>query len=436
MAPSQKRILSVAFPTALVVLSVLYFTVWRKDAAAFALGKTTVERGDVQATVKTRGPLNPVTVVDVGSQVSGLVSALHTDFNSHVKQGQLLAELDQDPFLMRMKQAEADLNMARAALAKAEVRVRNLESQYKRATALFDKAMVSIEEKETVQADYLSSKADLAAARSRLVQSEAQLEAAKVDLSYTAIKSPIDGVVIKRAVNVGQTVAARFEAPVLFQIADDLTHMRVECKIRESDIGLVKKGQLATFFVDAYPGVPFKGIISQVRYASEQVQNVVSYTTVADVDNSDLRLLPGMTANVTIDVGSARGVLLVPNAALRFIPPSDLAEMTEVDWNGETAVRGVSQEEQDYPVDPRASRPVRYERGEMIRSLWVQEPDGGIRLNLIRTGLTDTTRTEVREVVKGKLQEGDVVIISAKTPETVEAARQALRNMRGFGRRR
>jgi HlyD family secretion protein len=436
MVPSKKRILSVAFPTALALLGVLYFSVWRKDAAGFTLGKTIVERGDVQATVKTRGPLNPVTVVDVGSQVSGLVSALHADFNSFVKRGQPLAELDQDPFLMRVKQAEAELKMARAALAKAEVNVRNLESQYKRATALFDKAMVSTEEKETVQADYFSSKADLAAAQSRLLQSEAQLEAAKVDLSYTVIKSPIDGVVIKRAINVGQTVAARFEAPVLFQIADDLTHMRVECKIRESDIGLVRGGQSVTFFVDAYPGVPFKGVISQVRYASEQIQNVVSYTTVADVENPDLRLLPGMTANVTIDVGSAHGVLLVPNAALRFIPPSDLAEMTDVDWSGETVVRGGPQEEEDYPGAPGGSRRVRYERGEMVRSLWIQEPDGGIRLLLIRPGLTDTTRTEVRQVLKGELREGDVVIISAKTPETVEAARMALRNMRGFRRGR
>lgn len=435
MAPSKKRILSVAFPTALAILGVLYFTAWRKEAAGFALGKSTVERGDVQATVKTRGPLNPVTVIDVGSQVSGLVSALHADFNSFVKRGQVLAELDQDPFLMRVKQAEADLKIARASLAKAEVSVRNLESQYKRATALFNKALVSTEERETVQADYLSSKADLAAAQSRLLQSEAQLEAAKVDLSYTLIKSPIDGVVIKRAINVGQTVAARFEAPVLFQIADDLTHMRVECKIRELDIGLVRRGQDVTFFVDAYPGVPFKGVISQVRYASEQVQNVVSYTTVADVENSDRRLLPGMTANVTIDVGSAHGVLLVPNAALRFIPPSDLAEMTGVDWNGETAVRGGPQEEQDYPGAAGGSRGVRYERGNMIRSLWVQEPGGGIRLLLVRPGLTDTTRTEVREVVKGELREGDVVIISARTPETVEAARIALRNIRGFGRR-
>jgi HlyD family secretion protein len=437
MSRTKKRLISFAVSAALVLVAILYFTVRRNEAAGFTLDIKPVVRGDVQATVKTRGILNPVTVVDVGSQISGLVSALYADYNSFVKQGQLLAELDQAPYEMRLKQSEADLKIARASLAKAKVNVENLQSQYERAKTLFDKALISIEEKETAQSSYLSAKADLAAAQSRLIQTEAQVESAKVDLSYTVIKSPIDGVVIKRAVNVGQTVAARFEAPVLFQIADDLTHMRVECKIREADIGMVRKGQAVTFFVDAYPGVPFNGIINQVRYASEQVQNVVTYTTIVEVDNSDLRLLPGMTANVTIDVGSAQNVLLVPTPALRFIPPPDLAAMIHVDWNGEANFYSVPEEDQQDTGNSRqnVSR-VRYERGEMIRSLWIENKSGGIRLVLVRPGLTDTINTQVVATVKGELKEGDRVVVWARTPETEKAIHDAIRNrmMRRFRR--
>jgi HlyD family secretion protein len=408
MSRSKKRFISLSVSVVLVLVTILYFTVRRNEAAGFALDKKPVERGDVQATVKTRGLLNPVTVVDVGSQISGLVSALYADFNSNVKQGQLLAELDQIPYQMRLKQAEADLKIARASLAKAQVNVENLKSQYERAQSLFDKSLVSIEEKETVQSSYLSAKADLAAAQSRLIQTEAQVESSKVDLSYTVIKSPIDGV-----------------------------HMRVECKIREADIGMVRKGQSVTFSVDAYPGVAFQGIISQVRYASEQVQNVVTYTTIVEVDNSDLRLLPGMTANVTIDVGAAHDVLLVPTAALRFIPPPDLTAMIKVDWNGEADFYKVPDDEQpDTGNSPRNVSRVRYERGEMIRSLWVENKDGGIRLVLVRPGLTDTINTQIVGTVKGELQEGDTVVVWARTPETEKAIHDAIRNrmMRRFRR--
>jgi HlyD family secretion protein len=200
---------------------------------------------------------------------------------------------------------------------------------------------------------------------------------------------------------------------------------------------MVRKGQAVTFFVDAYPGVPFNGIINQVRYASEQVQNVVTYTTIVEVDNSDLRLLPGMTANVTIDVGSAQNVLLVPTPALRFIPPPDLAAMIHVDWNGEANFYSVPEEDQQDTGNSRqnVSR-VRYERGEMIRSLWIENKSGGIRLVLVRPGLTDTINTQVVATVKGELKEGDRVVVWARTPETEKAIHDAIRNrmMRRFRR--
>jgi HlyD family secretion protein len=430
MTSSKKSLTSFLVPLALVLAAVLYFTVFRNDAAGIVLEKKTVERGDVRATVETTGTLNPVTVVDVGSQVSGLVSLLHADFNSVVKKGQILAELDQAPFLQRVRQAEASLKNAQAAVVKAKVQYDNVEAQNERAKVLFGKDLISVEEKETVRAQFLEAKAGLVAARSGLRQAKSQLEAAKVDLSYTVIKSPIDGVVINRAVNVGQTVAARFEAPVLFQIADDLTKMRVECPIRESRIGMVRRGQPATFFVDAYPGVAFRGVVSQVRFGAEQVQNVVRYTTVVDVDNSDLRLLPGMTANVDIDVGTARNVLLVPNAALRFVPPSDLSSHIDVDWapggEGQPGLRthGPNAGAEEEPGAEAGS-----EEDVSLRSLWVEEPGGGIRRVLIRPGLTNTSQTEVKDVVSGELHEGDAVIIWAKTPETDKPYQPSRRDM-------
>jgi len=421
----RKRILSVGFAAALIIFCVIYLTVLQKDVSGISLGKQTAERGDIQATVLTTGTLNPVTVVDIGSQVSGLVTALYADFNSHVEKGQALARLDPEPFEVRVKQAEASNRGAQADLEKAKINYDNAESKYERAKVLFDKALISIEEKETVESQYLSAKADVVSARSRLVQSKSALDSAKVDLSYTVIESPISGVVINRAINVGQTVAARFAAPTLFQIADDLTKMRVECNIREANIGMVRQGQEVEFTVDAYPGLPFNGRVSQVRFAPEQVQNVVSYITVVDVDNPDMKLLPGMTANITIAVGQAQDVLLVPNAALRFVPPSDLGLKLE-SGPGDAAEAGGPRAGGDLLPDGLTSE--QWNAG--LRSVWVREANGPLRMVLVRTGLTDTAKTEIRAVVQGELHEGDTVVTWAKTPES-ERLRKASSMRRG-----
>ena len=420
----RKKFVSIGFAASLIVFCVIYFTVLQKDVSGISLGKQTVERGDIGATVMTTGTLNPVTVVDIGSQVSGLVTALYADFNSRVNKGQVLAELDQTPFKVRVQQAEASLRSAEADLEKAKVSIDNAESKNERAKVLFDKSLISIEEKETVETQYLSAKADLVSARSRLVQAKAALESAKVDLSYTVIRSPISGVVINRAINVGQTVAARFEAPTLFQIADDLTKMRVECNIREANIGLVRQGQNVEFTVDAYPGTPFEGKVSQVRFAPEQVQNVVSYITVVDVENPDLKLLPGMTATITIGVGEAHDVLLVPNAALRFVPPSDIGLYLDSGNNPGERASGPNAGE----LLPDGLTNEQWNEG--LRSVWVQDRNRRLRLVLVKTGLTDTAKTEIREVVKGQLRAGDTVITWAKTPES-ELERKASSMRRG-----
>jgi HlyD family secretion protein len=430
MALSKKSIFSILFPVLLCLVAVLYFTAMRNDAAAVVLEKKPAQTGDIQATVTATGTLNPVTLVDVGTQVSGRISAIDVDFNEVVKRGQVLAEIDQRPFLMKVRQAEAELKIAQAALEKARAQLDTAENQYERGTALFEKSLISVEEKEALEAAYLGAKADLIGARSGLTQAQAQASTAEVNLSYTVIRSPLDGIVINRAVNVGQTVAARVSAPVLFQIADSLKNLRVECNIQESDVGMVRKGDAATFTVDAYPDVPFKGVVSQVRFASQQVNNVVTYTAVIEVENPGRRLLPRMTADVVINVGSAHNVLVVPNAALRFLPPSDLANLISVDWGRGSGFHGGPLAEQEGAV-PMAENRMGPDGGDpVIRSLWVEDENGAIHRVLIRPGLSDATKTEVREVVSGELKAGDELVIRAQTPETERASRLTPRDVR------
>ena len=289
-----------------------------------------VRRGDIEALVVTTGTLNPVKIVDVGSQVSGRIKNIYVDFNSKVKQGQVIAELDQEFFLTRVKQNEANFQSAKASLEKTKVNLENIKKQYERSLELFEKELISFETKENSETQYYSAKADVQSAEAGIKQAESQLESGKVDLEYTVIKSPIDGIVINRNINVGQTVAASFQAPVLFQIADKLDKMQVECSVDEADIGKVQEGQKVRFTVDAFPDENFSGRVIQVRYSPVTVQNVVTYTTIVQVDNPELKLRPGMTANASIVVGQASNALLVSNAALRFTPQLSAEEMKAI----------------------------------------------------------------------------------------------------------
>ena len=266
----------------------------------------TVDRGAVAETVTATGTISAVTTVQVGSQVSGIVSRLYADYNSPVKKGQLVAELDPTPF-------EAQVAQRRADLAGAEVQMNNTEVAYKRSERLVDQGLTS-------QAEYDGARAAFESSKAQVDQAQAALRQATTNLSYTRIFSPIDGVVVARQYDIGQTVAASFQAPTLFTIAEDLTKMQVQADVDQSDIGRVQVGQTARFTVDAYADEPFSGKISQIRLNATVNQNVITYPVIIDVPNPDQKLKPKMTADVTIEVARVDDVLRVPNGALRFRP--------------------------------------------------------------------------------------------------------------------
>src|SRR2546426_3138704 len=271
-----------------------------------------VSRGNILVQVRATGLINPVQTVEVGSQVSGILSKIYVDFNSKVKKNEVIAEIDPTFLKASVKEAEANVERNQAQVNEAK---RNLT----RTAALFKKDLVS-------QADLDAATTTSESAIAQLKQTQAALDRARVNLVYATIRSPIDGVVISRDVDVGQTVAASLQTPKLFSIANDLTQMRVEASVDEADIGQIKEGQRVTFTVDAYPEQQFRGRVSQVRLAAVIVQNVTTYTVVIDVPNPDLKLRPGMTATVSILIDQRQNALRVPVLALRFQPPADVAD--------------------------------------------------------------------------------------------------------------
>jgi len=312
---------------ALVVLALVAGGGWwwntdrKDDAPKFRTAK--VEKGPITATVSSTGTVNPVTSVQVGSQVSGQIKELFVDFNSPVKQGMLIARIDPETFQYRVRQAEADLEAARSAVGRAEVARINAERDLKRSKELVARNFVSPAELDRAQSTYDLAAAELKTANAVVQQRNAALASSRVDLSRTEIRAPVDGVVIKRTVDVGQTVAASLQAPELFVIAKDLRDMQVETSIDEADVGRIRVGQRASFTVDAFPGRPFTGEVKTVRKAALNVQNVVTYIAIVSANNDRGELLPGMTANVRITTDSRESVLKAPNSALRFRPPGE-----------------------------------------------------------------------------------------------------------------
>jgi HlyD family secretion protein len=313
------------------------YAAWRSygspaDAPKFKLAK--VESGPLTAAVSATGTLNPVVSVQVGSQVSGQIKEILVDFNSPVKSGQLIARLDPETYQHRVRQAEADVDAARAAqgvqqaeVSRARANLSNAQRDYERKKTLVEKNFISPAERDTAQNTLDAARASLASAEAQVRngeavvrQREAQLAAARVDLQRTSITAPVDGIVVKRSIEPGQTVAASLQAPELFVIAKNLTDMQVETSIDEADVGRVRVGQKATFTVDAFAGRHFEGEVRQVRKAATVVSNVVTYIVVISAANPDLTLLPGMTANVRIVTAQKDKTLKAPNAALRFRP--------------------------------------------------------------------------------------------------------------------
>jgi len=407
-------------------------------------------KGDLEALVVTSGTLNPVRLVEVGSQVSGKIDKLYVDFNSQVKTGQILAELDQSLLKAKIDQNNANYLSAAASLERSKVTLDNLKKKYDRSLSLFEKDLISFEEKEAAEAAYLGAKADLQSSDARLAQAKSLLDSSQVDLAYATIRSPIDGIVINRLINIGQTVAASFQAPKLFEIANDLSKMQVECDVDEADIGKVKEGQKVRFTVDTFPNETFLGTVNQVRYSPTVTSNVVTYTTIVDVDNPGMKLRPGMTATVSIIAGEAKNVLRVPNAALRFTPNLPAEEIQKImkEAGDRTAARrqqegeggqtgggpGTTTSGQTAPGG--ATRPG--EGGQQLMTLgqgqegtpaqgarlrqpsrvWVQDENGKLQVVFIRPGVADNSYTEV---LRGELQEGQKVIIGTEGGPIVAA---------------
>lgn len=285
------------------------FRYWKKPAQAAVEFQTgTVSKGDIVQSVTANGSLTPVRMVEVGSQISGVITDIKVDFNSPVKEGQVVAQIDPASYERALTEAEATLANATAARELAQL-------EYDRASELLAAKLIS-------KSDYDTKRVNLSQAEATVKTRLANVERAKVDLNRTTIYAPMDGIVVNRKVEIGQTVAAAMNAPVLFIIANDLTKMRIEAAVAEADVGGVQEGQKVQFLVDAFPGRNFEGTIQQLRYGATTNQSVVTYTTVIAVDNKDMKLRPGMTANARIITAERRGALRIPNAALRFRPPA------------------------------------------------------------------------------------------------------------------
>ncbi len=293
---------------------------WAKGDDPITFSTVTVSKGSIAAQVTANGTLSAVTTVQVGAQVSGRVVELHADFNDKVTKGQIIAKLDDVVLKSQIDQAAANLALAAANVNKAQVALVDADRQYKRQKVLQDQSLVAGATVEAAQVAYDTAKAALIAAKATQDQAAANLAQAKLALSYATIYSPVDGVVLSRAVDVGQTVAASLQAPVLFTIAEDLARMQIDTSVAEGDVGRLTEGMKATFTVDAFPGRQFQGVVRQVRNAPTTTQGVVTYDAVIDVDNADHSLRPGMTANVTFVLAQVADAIKIPNAALRFKP--------------------------------------------------------------------------------------------------------------------
>jgi HlyD family secretion protein len=317
-----------------VVAFLLVKKPWAKGEDPITFSTVTVSKGSIAAQVTANGTLSAVGTVQVGAQVSGRVVELHADFNDQVKKGQVIAKLDEQVLRAQIDSSSASLALAAANVNKAQVAVMDAERQMKRQKSLQEQQLVAGATVESAEVAYDTARAALTAARASQAQAAAQLAQAKLNQSYATIYSPTDGIVLSRAVDVGQTVAASLQAPTLFTIAEDLARMQIDTAVAEGDVGRLTEGMKATFTVDAFPGRQFNGVVRQVRNAPTTTQGVVTYDAVIDVDNSDKALRPGMTANVTFVLAQVADAIKIPNSALRFKPTREQIQAVMAQFGG------------------------------------------------------------------------------------------------------
>ncbi len=369
----------------LVVFIIIIALVFNKGSVKYITKE--IKKDTITQYVEASGTIKPINTIAVGTQVSGTVAKIYVDYNSVVKQGDLLAELDPSLFQANVDQSTAKLNNAQATLSKATATLAYKKNNYSRYKHLYEKHYVSKDDVELAQSNYLQALAEVNAARAEVSASSAALENNLTNLRYSKITSPVDGTVISRAVDVGQTVAASFNTPTLFEVAKDLTKMQIETSVSEADIGKVKVGQKAHYTLDGYQDKVFEGDVTQVRLASTTTNNVVTYTVIISVDNSERFVIPGMSANVSIIVGEAKDVLCVDNKAFKFTPPDNTKK---------------------------------YE----TQGVWILTKSGPQRYN-VKLGLFDDNKTQI---ISDELKENDKVIVgvagkNSKRPNTNNMAR-------------
>ena len=434
---------------------------------------TPADHGDIHELVEATGTINAVTTVQVGSQVSGTIAQLFVDFNSRVKKGQVVAQIDPALFQANLLQAQADaanakanLIAAQANLEKAKATALQSRTDYDRTVKLAKEGVLSQQQLDLSKATADTNDAAVSAAQAQVTQAAAQVQqkdaavkVAQTNLNYTTINAPIDGTVIARSVDVGQTVAASLQAPTLFTIAQDLTKMQVYAATDESDVGMIKPGQVVSFKVDAFPKDTFTGKVSQVRMNATTVQNVVTYNTIIDFDNPELKLFPGMTAYISIPVANAQNVMRVPNGALRY-KPDMTADQIRALYKQYGLVSGDQQGQQGQPgqqanvgengggrrrgqggqgsvtgegnsATPAPQRAPRMD----VSVVWKLHPDKSLEPVRIRTGITDHTTTEVAQVLRGNLNPGDELVTGATSTGSGAGSRPPGLGGPGAGRR-
>ena len=393
----KKLVIAGGLVAAALALGLLFY--WGRSGDATRYVTAPVTRSDLEVVVTATGSVQPTNQVDVSSELSGIVRKVLVDYNTPVKVGQVLAELDTDKLEATVENARAKLNAARAGVNEAEATVIETQRIYERRQALAAREISPVQDLDVARAAHERAVASLASARAEVEVAEADLRLKQTDLAKACICSPINGVVLKRNVDPGQTVASSLQAPVLFSIAEDLTQMEVQVDVDEADVGKVKEGQTATFSVDAYPDRRFPATIRELRLASETVQGVITYKAVLTVDNSELLLRPGMTATAEITVQEVENALLVPNAALRFSPPAE--EPAPQGGFLKTLLPGM-------PRFRPASAP---EETGPARRVWVVRDGAPVAMPVV-VGATDGNRTQILE---GEIKPGDAVVIDSVT---------------------
>jgi HlyD family secretion protein len=364
-----------------------------------------VRRGNLTVSVTATGVLKPITQVNVGTEISGIVDQVAVDFNDHVRVGQVLATINTDRLSAQAHQGRASLESARAEVLTAQAILEDAERAAGRARELFERQLVPQSERDAAETALKKAEAALASARARVVQSEASLNAIEADLRKATIRSPIDGIVLDRQVDPGQTVAASFQTPVLFTLARDLSRMTLNVNVDEADIGTVQAGQDGTFTVDAYPNHAFRSRVIDVRSTPKTVSGVVTYETILSVDNSELLLRPGMTATAAITVTHLTDALLVPNAALRFAPPEEVAQPATAER------RGLIGALMPRPGRPGVTRPATAGRPTTAQRVWILQENQPVPIE-ITVGATDGAMTQV---LSGDVTAGTAVLVDVIT---------------------